>query len=52
MNKDINKTYYFKRIYKGNEIKHAPNIFLITSDLFWDINGYAEDFAGNYGYED
>lgn len=29
-----------------------PSAWLLTRDVFWDVGGYDEDFAGNYGYDD
>jgi len=49
---NINKLYYnFSRIYisDGQKINSPVNIFLLTKDNFWKVNGYDEDFCGTYG---
>lgn len=46
-----NKYYIFNRSLapKFDSFKIPKNIFLVTKENFWKINGYDEDYCGTYG---
>ena len=52
LEKHKNNSFFFPRHYLTGNLLPAPNIYLMTKEMFWKIGGYDEDFAGCYGYED
>jgi hypothetical protein len=49
---DAETLYRFSRIENGVLIDSHVNSFLVKRAMFWDSNGYDEDFCGFYGFED
>ena len=49
---DAETLYRFSRIENGVLIDSHVNSFLVKRAMFWDLNGYDEDFCGFYGFED
>lgn len=44
--------YKPQRYVKEKKIHLHPNVYIISKNKYWDINGYNEYFSGNYGYDD
>jgi hypothetical protein len=48
-----NIAYKFKRKFLNGK-KHTahPKVCLLNKNSFWEVDGYDEDFCGNYGHDD
>lgn len=48
----LRDVWKFGRVNDDQVVKPHPNTFFMRKDFFLMINGYDEDFCGNYGYKD